>query len=245
MKKGAETLASISYTRDSAGQLKSATQTGLPGAEKPEYAYDERERLKEGAGTEFKYDAANNPTKLGGATQKFDEASQLTESGTTKYAYDKLGERTEAKPEAGTATKYGYDQAGNLISATKSGSIEDTYAYDGNGLRSSQKISGVKAQLTWDVSGGLPLLLYDGTNYYLYGPEGVPFEQIAGETATYLHHDHLGSTRLLTNSSGEAKGKYTYTPYGAVEEHTGSASTPLGFGGQYRNESTGLIYLRA
>jgi len=245
MKKSAETLASISYARDSASQLKSATQTGLPGAGEVKYAYDERERLKEGAGTEIKYDAANNPTKLGATTLKYDKASELEEAGTTKYVFDKMGQRTEAKPEGGTATKYGYDQAGNLVSATKSGSIEDTYAYDGNGLRSSQKISGVKAQLTWDVSGKLPLLLYDGTNYYIYGPEGLPFEQIASETATYLHHDYLGSTRLLTNSSGEAKGKYTYTPNGAVEEHTGSASTPLGFSGQYRNESTGLIYLRA
>jgi RHS repeat-associated protein len=250
MKKGSETLASITYARDNAGQLKSATQTGLPGAEKPEYEYDERERLKKGAGTPFGYDAANNPTKLGETTLKYDKASQLEEAGSTKYAYDKLGERTEAKPASGPVTKYGYDQAGNLISVTRKeegevSKIEDTYAYDGNGLRASQKISGVKAQLTWDVSGGLPLLLYDGTNYYLYGPEGLPFEQIASETATYLHHDHLGSTRLITNASGEAKGKYTYTPYGAVEEHTGSASTPLGFNGQYRNESTGLIYLRA
>jgi len=245
MKKGAETLASVAYARDNAGQLKSATQTGLPGAAKPEYEYDERERLKAGAGTSFAYDAANNPTKLGATTLEYDGASQLKKAGTTKYTYNSLGQRTKAEPEGGTATSYGWDQAGNLISVTKSGSIEDTYAYDGNGLRSSQKISGVKAQLTWDVSEGLPLLLYDGTRYYLYGPDGLPFAQIASEASTYLHHDYLGSTRMLTDSEGKSTGKYTYTPYGAVEEHTGSASTPLGFNGQYRNDSTGLIYLRA
>ncbi len=250
LKRASETLASISYARDNAGLVKSATQTGLPGAEKPEYEYDERERLKKGAGTEFKYDAANNLTKLGASTLKYDKASQLEEAGTTKYVFDKVGQRTEAKPASGPVTKYGYDQVGNLISVnrTEEGEvkkIEDTYAYDGTGLRASQKVSGSKAQLTWDLSGGLPLLIYDGTNYYLYGPDGVPFAQIASETPTYLHHDHLGSTRLLTNSSGEVKGTYTYTPYGAVEEHTGSASTPLGLNGQYRNESTGLIYLRA
>ncbi len=249
MKKGTETLAAITYARDSAGQLKSATQTGLPGAEKVEYEYDERERLKKGAGTSFEYDAANSPTKLGSETLKYDKASQLEEAGTTKYAFDKMGQRTEAKPASGPVTKYGYDQAGNLISVTRTEegevkAIEDTYAYDGNGLRASEKVSGTKTQLTWDVSGGPPLLLYDGTSYYIYGLEGQPIEQIASETPTYLHHDHLGSTRLLTNSKGEAKGKYTYTPYGAVEEHTGTASTPLGFNGQYRNASTGLIYLR-
>jgi len=249
MKKGVEILASLTYARDSAGQIKSTTQTGLPGGEKVEYSYDEDERLKEGAGSEFKYDAANNPTKLGATTLKYDAANQLEEAGTTKYVFDKLGERTEAKPNSGPVSKYGYDQAGDLTSVSRNEEgevkkIEDTYSYDGNGLRSSQKISGVKAQLTWDVSGKLPLLLYDGANYYVYGPDGLPVEQIASETPTYLHHDYLGSTRLLTNSSGEVKGKYTYTPFGDVEEHTGSASTPLGFNGQYVNSSTGLTYLR-
>jgi RHS repeat-associated protein len=250
MKKGAETLASISYARDNLGLVKSATQTGLPGAEKPEYEYDERERLKKGAGTSFEYDAANNPTKLGETTLKYDAASQLEEAGSTEYAFNEVGQRTEADPASGPTTTYGYDQAGNLISVDRSAEgevakIEDDYAYDGTGLRASQTISGSKAQLAWDVSGELPLLLYDGASYYLYGPDGLPFEQISSETATYLHHDHLGSTRLITNASGEAKGKYTYSPYGAVLEHSGTATTQLGFGGQYRHQSTGLIYLRA
>jgi len=246
MKKGAATLASLTYARTGAGQLESLTQTGLPGAEKPTYAYDEKERMTSGAGSTFKYDPANSPTEVGGTLQKFDEASELKEAGSTKYAYDEVGERIETKPEVGAVTKYGFDQAGNLTSANKEGSIEDTYAYNGKGLRSSQKISGVKTQMTWDeVSGKLPLLLYDGTYYYLYGPDGIPFEQITGTTVAYLHHDQQGSTRLLTNASGEAKGKYTYTPYGAVQEFAGPTSTPLGFDGQYRNESTGLIYLRA
>jgi len=250
MKKASETLASISYARDSMGLVKSATQTGLPGAEKPEYEYDERERLKKGAGTSFEYDAANNPTKLGATTLKYDAASQLEEAGTTEYTFNEMGQRIEADPASGPSTTYGYDQAGNLISVDRDeegevAKIEDDYAYDGLGLRASQKISGVKAQFAWDVSGELPLLLYDGTSYYLYGPDGLPFEQISSETATYLHHDHLGSTRLITNASGEARGKYTYTPYGAVAEHEGTAITQLGFNGQYRNQSTGLIYLRA
>jgi RHS repeat-associated protein len=245
MKQGSTTLASIAYERDSAGQLKAATQTGLPGAAKPEYAYDTKERMTSGAGGSYEYDAANHPTKVAGTTQEFGEASELKKAGTTKYAYDKLGERTKAEPEGGTTTTYGYDQAGNLISASKSGSIEDTYAYDGTGLRMSQKVSGTTFHMAWDTAEGLPLLLYDGTNYYVYGPEGLPIEQIAGSTPTYFHHDQQGSTRLLTNSSGEAKGEYSYKPYGAIEEYKGSVKTPLGYDGQYRNESTGLIYLRA
>jgi RHS repeat-associated protein len=250
MARGEETLASIAYGRSKAGQLESATQKGLPGIEKPEYAYDSRERMTSGPGGSFKYDAANNPTEVAGTAQKFDAASQLEEAGSTKYAYDKLGERTEAKPATGPVTKYGYDQAHNLVSVTRKEEgevkeIKDTYAYDGIGLRMSQTINGTTTHMAWDRAKGLPLLLYDGANYYLYGPEGAPFEQINGSTPTYLHHDQQGSTRLLTNSEGKATGKYTYTPYGAVEEHSGTASTPLNYDGQYRSEDTGLIYLRA
>jgi RHS repeat-associated protein len=98
--------------------------------------------------------------------------------------------------------------------------------------------------MAWSTAQDPPLLLYDGTRYYLYGPEGQPFEQIASEAPVYLHHDQQGSTRLLTNSSGEAKGTYTYAPYGATEGHTGTATTPLGYDGQYTSTDTGLIYLR-
>ena len=43
----------------------------------------------------------------------------------------------------------------------------------------------------------LPVILGDGTNSYVYGPGGLPVEQISGGgTVTYLHHDQAGSTRL-------------------------------------------------
>jgi RHS repeat-associated protein len=59
-----------------------------------------------------------------------------------------------------------------------------------------------------------------------------------------LHHDQQGSTRLLTSSAGTVTGAYTYTAYGATQEHTGTATTPLGYDGQYTSSDTGLIYLR-
>lgn len=204
MLKSAETLASISYTRDNTGQLKTATQKGLPGAEKAEYGYDEKERMTSGAGSAFEYDAANNVTKVAATTYSYDAANQLKEGGGIKY----------------------------------------TFTYDGNGLRASETINGTTTHMAWDTAAALPLLLFDGTNYYLYGPDGLPFEQISSETATYLHHDQQGSTRLLTNASGETKGSYTYKSYGITEAHTGTSSTPLGYDGQYTNSDTGLIYLR-
>ena len=84
-----------------------------------------------------------------------------------------------------------------------------------------------------------------GTNGYIYGPGGVPVEQISGaETPTYLHHDQQGSTRLLTGSAGTVTGKCTYGAYGAPTCE-GATTTPLGYDGQYTSTDTGLIYMRA
>ncbi|MGH2866497.1 MAG: RHS repeat-associated core domain-containing protein [Solirubrobacteraceae bacterium] len=61
----------------------------------------------------------------------------------------------------------------------------------------------------------------------------------------YLHHDQLGSTRMLTDGTGAVKGTLSYDAYGNPAGSTGSASTPLAFAGQYRDSESGLYYLRA
>ena len=71
-------------------------------------------------------------------------------------------------------------------------------------------------------------------------------EQVNSEGhVLYLHHDQQGSTRLITGESGKAEGAYTYAPYGGVESHSGAATSSLGYAGQYTNNDTGLIYMRA
>ena len=99
--------------------------------------------------------------------------------------------------------------------------------------------------MAWDMAEELPLLLSDGTNSFIYGPGGLPVEQINNTTGTvlYLHHDQAGSTRLLTGSTGKTEGSYSYSAYG-TPEHTGTATTPLGYDAQYTSTDTGLIYLR-
>ena len=98
--------------------------------------------------------------------------------------YDEFGERTKTKPASGPATIYGYDQAGNLTSVERPkegevSEIKDAYAYNGEGLRASQTISGTSTFLAWDMAESLPLILSDGTNSYIYGPGGLPFEQVS------------------------------------------------------------------
>jgi RHS repeat-associated protein len=250
MLKGSETLASLLYARDADGQVIKTTSKGLPGAESTEDTYDADSRLATAGSTAYEYDAANNPTKIGSGTYKYNNASEPETGPSVTYTYDELGERTKTTPSTGPATTYGYDEAGNLISVERpkegeTSEIKDTYTYNGEGLRSSQTISGTTSYLTWDMSEELPLILNDGTNSYIYGPYSLPVEQINNTTGavTYLHDDQGGSTRLLTGSTGKVEGKCSYSAYG-VPTCEGTATTPLGYDAQYTSTDTGLVYLR-
>jgi RHS repeat-associated protein len=164
-------------------------------------------------------------------------------SNNTTYAYDSLGDRTSVTTPSGS-TAIGYNQLGQMVSDGTA-----AYTYNGDGLEATKKIgSGTTEQFTWGQTtpdAQVPQLLEDGSTYYIYGPDGTPLEQITGSTPTYYLHDQLGSTRALTNSSGAATGTFTYNSYGGIQASTGTATTTLGYAGQYTDPTTGLTYLRA
>jgi RHS repeat-associated protein len=259
MKKGSETLGSIVYTRNSDERITKVAGTGATESS-PSYSYDANGRMtKGGFGSEFGYDAANNPTTIYvlyhytyNAADELETRSLLGKATVGTYTYNEVGERTQTTTTTGPTTTYGYDQAGNLISVSRpkegeTTEINDTYAYNGDGLRTSQTIAGTTSYFTWDTTEQLPLILNDGSNSYIYGPDDLPVEQIAnsGGAILYLHHDQQGSTRLITGETGKTEGTYSYTPYGGLESHSGTATTPLDYDGQYTNADNGLIYLRA
>jgi RHS repeat-associated protein len=224
---------------------------GLPGPKEEAYEYDENERLVKAGSEAFEYDNADNPIKILGSTNAYDPASQLETGTGVAYEYNPMGERVKAAPSAGPATHYAYDQAGSLTSVKRAAegeapAIDTSYSSDGSGLLAARTSGLSTRQFVWDRSAALPLLLDDGTNSYLYGPGDLPIAQInAGEEPTYLHHDQLGSTRLLTDEAGETAASFTYSAYGQPVARTGIATTPLGYAGQYTDPDTGLQYLRA
>ncbi len=256
---GTATVLAVTYGRDAQNQLSSQTAGGVAQS----YGYTPREQLASttsgGSATAFGYDAANNPTTVATATQAFDPAGQLcwtlpsgpapggqdcatVPSGATTYASDALGQRTKATPAAGTASTYGYDQAGRLTSATGPGGSA-SYVYDGSGQRVAKTAGGVTSAFVWDISSPANVLS-DGANSYVYGPDGLPIEQIGTGGTTWFVHDQVGSTLALLDASGAVTGGYTYTPFGRAT-HTGPASTPLQFTGQYTDAETGFVHLRS
>jgi RHS repeat-associated protein len=251
MKDGGETLASLSYARDPAGQIESVSSKGLPGTEEESFEYDEDERLKAAGGDSFEYDAADNLTKAPGTTNTFDKASEIESATGAAFTFDKEGERTKQTPSSGPATSYGYDQAGELTAVERAEegetpAIAESFAYDETGLLASTFVGLSTRHIVWDITESPEVLLSDGEDSYVYGPDGLAIEQISSEEApTYLHHDQLGSTRLLTDATGEAAATFTFGVYGTLAGKTGSATTVLGYAGQYTAGQSGVQYLRA
>ncbi|HEX3041129.1 MAG TPA: DUF6531 domain-containing protein [Solirubrobacterales bacterium] len=245
MKKGAEVLASMTYTRDNLGRVEKSVDTGFSEEAERNYEYDTTNRLTKSNGTTFGWDAANNVSKISSTSYTYDKADQIATASNSTFEFNKVGQRVKETPTGGSAIPYSFDQAGNLAS-TKNGEIENTFKYDGTGLRTTETRNASTYPMVWDSTAEVPLLLRKGNDYYVYGPGGLPIEQITSGTATYLHHDQLGSTRVLTNSTGSVVGTYRYGPNGAVWKQTGTQGTQMGFAGQYRMHTQNqLIYLRA
>ena len=167
----------------------------------------------------------------------------LRPAGQASCGYDPQGNRTTVTTPSGTTTLT-YYQSGQLDQYGTTA----YYRYDGDGLRSSKTnySTGVTTNYTWDLTSSIPLLLVDGTTSYIYGPGGLPLEQVtSGGAVLYYHHDQLGSTRALTNATGTVVATYSYDPYGNLTGTTGTAANPFGYAGQYTDPESGLIHLRA
>jgi RHS repeat-associated protein len=255
------TYATLAYGRDADGQVASETDSGLPSPAAPAYTYNSLNQVASASGAPYAYDAADNLVgRSDGTSQAFDAANEVcwtSPSGGTgtcaspptdaqSFGYDQRGNRTTGLGPTGTVI-YGFDEAGHLVSTSLT--TMSTETYNGDGLRTHKTVGGgrlmTQASFTWDVHGSLPLLLADGTTRYIYGPGGMPLEQVTSSTTNYFHHDQLGSTRALTDANGTTVATYTYDAYGKLSASTGSMTNPFMFAGQYFDSDSGLYYLRA
>jgi len=155
------------------------------------------------------------------------------------YWYDANGNMTK-RIEAGTTYTQTFDAENRLITVTTP-SGTTTFVYDGDGNRVKKVENGVttiyvgalfEKNLTTNVA----------TSYYLANGQPVALRQ--NTTVSYLHGDHLGSTSLTTDASGNVVARQKYLPYGQIRSTTGTLPTDKGFTGQ-RLDGTGLMYYGA
>ncbi|QQR80662.1 MAG: hypothetical protein IPJ69_00385 [Deltaproteobacteria bacterium] len=122
-----------------------------------------------------------------------------------------------------------------------------TYTYDHLGRRTSKRVQGE-------------------TKYYLYGESLDPAMELSASgsfaaayawagalriakyengSVLYFHADELGSTRYVTNASGDLVQSFSYDPFGNVNAAVGSEGTSYRFAGKEQDAESGLIYFGA
>jgi hypothetical protein len=156
------------------------------------------------------------------------------------YSYDAAGNMT-----SNGSTTYTYD-AENRVTATSGYS----YVYDANGQRVI-KCGGTfptcgSGTLYWRGTGGDPLAETDFTGapteeYVFFNGTRIARRDGTGNTALFYFADHLGSTHVITSSTGGIQKLSVYYPYGGEIAVTGSGfANNYKFTGKERDSESGL-----
>ncbi|MFQ6019243.1 MAG: RHS repeat protein, partial [Dehalococcoidia bacterium] len=161
----------------------------------------------------------------------YDDADQMLTAGGVTYGYDASGNQTSRGTDS-----FSYDHENRLTQAVIAGATSSSI-YNGDGLRMSHTVGATTTSYNWDVASGLPVVLQDGTNTYVYGLDLISATD-GGGAQTYFLYDGLGSTTDLTDGSGSVIAGYAYDIFGAIRSQTGTGDT--GFGDVQRP----LIFLR-
>lgn len=244
--------AGIDYTRAPDGRITSVDSTGL-GDPHHAYTYDANGRLASYDGSPVAFDSRDNVTQLpDGSTLNYDAADQITSMQTlglsSTFSYDADGRRI-ASGSAASGRTFGWNAAGDLTSFTDNGTTT-TYTVNGDGQRMSSSSGGVTHSLVWSPrsnrlvwSPRSNVLLSDGDNSFIYGPDGLPVEQIDNaDNALFLGTDAEGTVRWHADVSGNLKGTASYDAFGNPTAQTGETS-PFGFHGMYLDTESGLYAL--
>ena len=241
------TIASFNYTLDKMGNRTSVVDTDGTTT----YEYDKLYRLTavtypDATSASYQYDAMGNRQVMtataGVVSYNYDAADRLLNAGPITFTWDADGNMLS---KGGTAFTF---DAINQLTGVVSGTLNEGFTYDGDGRRASKSINGTATQYIYDTIAGLAYVLSEktgiSTTLYTYGTDLVALTA-PDTTQSYYHYDGLGSTRALSNGSGQVTVRYSYDAFGAVRTSSGTASTSFKFTGEQSDDEIGLIYLRA
>jgi RHS repeat-associated protein len=149
-----------------------------------------------------------------------------------------------------TDTGFSYDASGNMLTDGTNTYTYDaenlltaagvTYTYDGDGDR-VQKSSG---KLYWYGAGSDALDETDGSGnltdeYIFFGGKRIA-RRDSSSNVDYYFADHLGSARVITNSSGTILDDSDFTPFGVEMSHSSGSGNRYKFTGKERDSESGL-----
>lgn len=143
-----------------------------------------------------------------------------------------MGELKSITDPAGATINYGFD-AENKIKTVDG--VSDVYRYDGDGNRVRKNFtSGEKVRMIY--SGGQLIAEYDLSNgalkkEYVYGAKGLIATIEPTNGTRYTTADHLGTPRVITNSSAGVISRHDYMPFGIeIGVTVGGRTSGMGYG---------------
>ncbi len=244
------TVLDTQYQRDKLGRITQKTENIEGVTTIYDYGYDLAGRLqtvsKDGViVSTYTYDLNGNRIDHNGTGATYDEQDRLLTYGGASYSYTTNGELL-SKTEAGLTTNYHYDLLGNLMQVTLPGGMTIDYLIDGQNRRIGKKVDGVLVQGFLYRDQLNPIAELDGagnvTARFTYAEKGnVPSYMVKGGITYRIISDHLGSPRLIVNSStGEIVQRMDYDEFGNVTNDTNPGFQPFGFSGGIYDQHTQL-----
>jgi RHS repeat-associated protein len=170
----------------------------------------------------------------------------MTAYGAASYTYGPSGD-LRTRTAGGQTTTYSYDALGNLMGAWLPDGRVIEYVVDGLNRRVGKKVNGTVVE-GFLYDGQLrPVAWLDATGAvkatFVYGLHVNVPEYMTTSAGTFRFiHDHLGSPRLVVDtSSGAVVQRMDYDSFGQVLQDTSPGFQPFGFAGGLYDRDTGLV----
>jgi len=231
-----------------------------------------RERVTDGDGAlvyenAFSYDTVGNRTEQArtaddGSVETlvygYDPRDRLlsetvTGGASKSYGWDANGNLTSESGPEGT-TVYGWDFENRLVTVELADGTVVGNRYDADGVRMASEVApaGEATSTTGyvtDTSGSLSQVIAEIDEAGALGVHYARGEQLLGllrdGQERYVHADHIGSVRVLTDSVAGIEDSYAYEAFGDLENRVETGPGLFLFAGEQYDKLTGLYYLRA
>ena len=170
----------------------------------------------------------------------------------TSYSYDNNGNTLSRFKSASDKVVYDWDYENRLIMAdvtSTNGTTSTRYRYNADGVRVASVVNGQETRYLIDANLPHSQVLEEyspnGNSQvsYVYGRDLVSINR--GGVKSFYHVDGLGSTRVLTNGSGEVTDSYVYDAYGNLLKSVGGSVNNYRYAGEQFDSSLDDYYLRA
>jgi len=137
----------------------------------------------------------------------------------------------------------GYNIIGLTSASFSYGKTETitTFVYDSAGQR-VKKIAG--GTTTTYLGKDYDVTASTSSKYIFLGDKRISMKDSTGNLLFY-HEDHINSSNVISDASGNQSALYEYDPYGATATHTGATDIKHQFTGKENDSSTKLYYYGA